>query len=1019
MMSCETRIRLKPENQYSGLYHGKTAVFPVSMNNLFFLEDAALWYMEFSYLGSSAVSQYFGVLDFDIERPEGISDADYFMKKTDVLSIIIQCLDERQFTFYQIYDSGNKGYHVYVYDVQRCLLVPEDDTLDRNIWIRYQLKAIYGEELFNLLDISNHYIGKGIRPYMCPHPSTGRMPALVFQTEGCPLSFWEWFIESLYLGFLPQKSGCPLQTLLASTDSLHSSTGSGMSIVDDNIVAGANVGSLMDALKAAYPEGAKIVLVKEELVSVKDCNRCLVSDRDHKFPKNYAILYTHHAAVMCHSAKCKGKIKNVTLASRPLTDLAELIPNQQRRRVIGPEVPYILKEDIGWSLEGNGFGAVFAPMGSGKTKALEDWIADQGPNFTYLLVVVRITQASYFSNRYADLVDYQKKAGSLHGVKRLVCCINSLERLLDEEGRLPHYDLLILDEIESVVAGLVSKILSAGRSEQCTIWNIMGTLIKSCARTLVMDGIPTYRTIDYFKNLGIFDQFSVVEHHRQPDFRTYKCHCHEASFLEEMHEDLRNGKNIVLVTNTKEIQTYIYSKIDDTYSKLMINADSEKKVKNTSRKPNEKWNVRFLAYNTAVGAGASFDQDHFHLMYAVVSPYSCIPQDFYQLICRIRKLKEKKVVVMIMSHGSEDLPIPTREELKLCKLKNIKNFHWFQTSFRPSLRVLELNPTENVRLDICELDYKLIRTLSAARLLKLKHEDDFFLNTLVDFEHQKLRLRDHGEYCSTLFEMIRRNGGVVIEFKEGQLETLRVSSRTIKTEARKLSEEMAIIPNGKNRFWQPPDGFNPALAKIWNKLVDFNDLTTQYRWMALRSKLTKSPQDVYERELMDINSKKKALSNTMIFSGTIVDAMLQLKTVCGFDIDPVLGKFSGRVSILSFYLHKKRIFDAISDCYAQIYNATQIKHEVIHPAASDSDSRINYIIWKNLKKLFAAFGINCNYYAGGNKRITVNRRRMTTGEFEFCQTTQNVRMALAKLEFDTGERNHDAINYYLNKLNSN
>ncbi len=103
----------------------------------------------------------------------------------------------------------------------------------------------------------------------------------------------------------------------------------------------------------------------------------------------------------------------------------------------------------------------------------------------------------------------------------------------------------------------------------------------------------------------------------------------------------------------------------------------------------------------------------------------------------------------------------------------------------------------------------------------------------------------------------------------------------------------------------------------------------------------------------------------------------------------------------------------------QIYNATQIKHEVIHPAASDSDSRINYIIWKNLKKLFAAFGINCNYYAGGNKRITVNRRRMTTGEFEFCQTTQNVRMALAKLEFDTGERNHDAINYYLNKLNSN
>lgn len=971
--------------------------------------------MEFCFANSPTISQYFGVLDFDLTRPPDISDMEFAIKKTELLSVLIRLLDAQRLTTYQIFDSGNKGFHVYIYDLQRCWLVPDSDLPDRNTWIRFNLKQIIGDELYELVDLSNHYLGKGIRPYLCAHPDTGKMPSLVHQVGDCPSSFWEWFIEALYLGVLPTLTGCPADSLTSSTDSLRSSTNS---VHTEPIRATEDV-PLVEALVAAYPAGARAHVVRDELVTIKDTNRCIVSDIDHKFPKNYAVLYTHHATVSCHSSKCKSKTKNIVLPTVPLTNLGELVPATQRRRIIGPEVPYILKDDISWSLQGEGYGAIFAPMGSGKTKALEDWIEDQGPNFTYLLVVVRITQASYFSHRYKDLVDYQKRPGSLYAVPRLVCCLNSLERLLDSEGRLPHYDLLILDEIESVVAGLVSKIMSSGRSEQCTIWNIMGTLIKSSARTLIMDGIPTHHSVDYFTGLGLFDKFSVVEHHRQPDFRMYKCHCHEASFLEEIHEDLRNDKNIVLVTNTKEIQTYIHSKVDPEYSKLMINADSERKVKSTSKNPNEKWNVRFLAYNTAVGAGASFDVDHFHVMYAVVSPYSCIPQDFYQLICRIRKLKEKKVVMLVMSHGDDDIPVPSKETLKMHKMQNIKNFHGYQSGFRPSLRVLELNPAENIKLDICELDYKLIRTLSAQRLLKLKHEDDLFLNILVDFEHEKLRLRSHSHYCDTLFTMIRRNGGIVMEIREDQMDTLRSSSRIIKADARKLSDEMAIVPNERNKFWQPPPDFDPAIAKVWNKLVNFNDANTQFRWMSLRSKLVKETQEVYEKELTDVNKNNRALSNVLLFSGNILESLATLRSVCGFEIDTTLGRFSGRVSILTFYVHKKRILDAIQNIYGQIYNATQVRMEIINPDPMDSDSRTNFILWKNIKAMFRAFGINCIYHAGGNRRITVNRRRMTTGEFEFCQTTQDIRMALAKLEFDTGERNHDAINYLINKKKSN
>jgi hypothetical protein len=742
----------------------------------------------------------------------------------------------------------------------------------------------------------------------------------------------------------------------------------------------------------------------------------VISGADHKFSKNYAIVHSHHAVIQCHSGKCKQKTKYIGKPMNSLTDVRDKLPEGARTTVLGPEVPFILQDHIEWSLSHTGYGAIFAPMGSGKTKALEDWIDKQPENFTYLLVVVRKTQASYFSHRYKRLVDYQYQKNSLFGIPRLVCCVNSLERLLAEDGSLPRFDLLILDEIESIISALISKILSAGKTGQLSVWNIFGTLVKSCPRTLIMDGIPTQHVFDYFQRMGIVKDFSYVLHLRRPDFRIYKCYCSETDFCDEIDADLQNGKNVVLVTNTKEIQTLIYSKINEQ-SKLLINADSEKAIKDTANKPNESWNVRFLAYNTAVGAGASFDLDHFHVMYAVISPNSCIPQDFYQLICRIRKLKESKVALLIMDTGDIPSLVPSKEDLKLAKLRNIKLFHNLQTNYRPSLTILQITPTENVDLEICELDYKMLRILSGHSFLKLKFEDSFFLNTLVDYEHEKLLLRDHMNYCNALFEMIRRNGGIVIEIKESQQEMLKTSTRGIKNNARQLTDELA--PTTKTVFWTPTPSFDKTLAKRWNKLVSFNDATTQFRWIALRNKLIASTQEIYEKEFMDINKNNRAISNRMLFSDAIIGGFRSLAEKCPFTICPVTGKLHGRVAIMYFHRDKTAILEAISSIYEQVYNSTQIRYVVMNPAASDSISKVNIVIWKNLKKMFSLFGLNTNYFAGGNKRVNINNVRVTTGEFEFCEETQNIRMALAKIEFDTGERNPDAVNYYINKMNSN
>lgn len=1007
----KTRIRARPENDYAALYHGSVYLYPVSMQYIHILEDAALWYMEFSM--GVGFSQYFGVLDFDISRETGSTDQEYQQKKEATLEIIDALLSPK-FKYYQVYDSGNKGYHVYVYDMRNCWLEPPADlSVGRMLWIRAQLRNIYGDELYDLLDISNHCIGKGIRPYTCVHPKTGVRPLLLKQTPGCPPVFWEWFIDNIYIGILPTI--VEYRTVTPILDLSNASIDSTASLTPEIVHTRDN--ELDSAISAVYLGECLLEHKERNLYLVRNTNYCCFLKATHKSQKNYIYKYPHHAYIACHSGKCRGASKYVSAKSNPLTDTEPLLPGHPHKKILGPDVPYILKEDIEWSLSRVGFGAIFAPMGSGKTKALEDWIDLQPPSFSYLLIVVRKTQASYFSHRYRDLTDYQTTRNSLYEVPRLVCCINSLERLLAPDGSLPHYDMLILDEIESIIAALVSKILSSGRTEQCSIWNIFGTLIKSAERTLIMDGIPTYHSINYFKSIGIMEHFSIVEHHRQPDFRVYKCFCHQQDFIDQMKSDLDNNKNVVLVSNTKEIQTLIYSKIDCD-SKLMINADSEKKIKNTSKKPNEKWDVRFLAYNTAVGAGASFDLDHFHIMYAVVSPNSCIPQDFYQLICRIRKLKESKVSLLVMDNDDATGPVPTRDELKFAKVKNIKNFHQLQSNYRSQLTILQTNPTEHIRLDICELDYKLLRVFSAQRFLKLKHEDNLFLDTLVEFEHEKLCLRNNIEYCKNLFTMIRRNGGIVTEIRENQQDILKSSSRMMKGDARKLSDEMAVTTT-KNTFWDPDPGFDPVLAKVWNKLVNFNDMNTQYRWMALRRRLIIERPEVYQQEFTTVNDKNRALSNIMLFSVSVLESIDVLSTICPFTVNRTTGKITGRASIIHLHEHSGRIASAITSIYEQLFHETQVRHVFMAADPDSTPSKINLTLCKNIRKMFKLFGINTTYHSGRGARVSVRGNRMITSEYEFCEETQNIRMAMANLEYDTGDRSGDAINYYLNKGNSN
>lgn len=1001
-----TIVREPPTFEGGELYHGAIKYYPLGNQTLLALEDCALWYMEFLDATQNK-SFYLGVLDIDIARPP---DVDYEQLKLDTLKTI-DALVKSKFSDYQIFDSGNKGYHVYVFS-ERLWRAPTDPKTDHKIWISGQLKELFGDELFNMIDLSTHFIGKGIRPYTTPHPKTKRLPQLVISTVPADLCFWYWFVNDVIANAMIPVTATSSQQPVEAVPSPMPLRLSGVIQTIDREAVG---GTIIEKLNRLY-SGGDVQVKDGNLYLIKQTKWCCFVKADHKVQKNYIRLIGEHALIMCHSGKCANQKLYISKDYMPLTDFGNLLTKHcapehvpVNRRILSKTQEYISKEDIDWCLDDKGFGAVFAPMGSGKTQALESWLKEKPETYRCMLVIVRKNQSTYFAHRYGDFVDYQKKTGSLHGVTRLVICINSLMRLL-LDGNLPRFDLLILDEIESIIEAAVSKILSSGRSEQTNIWNILALLCKSCDKTLIMDGIPTEHTISYFSGLGLMKEFRVIEHHRQPDFRVYKCHCDQTEFIKSINDDLAIGKNIVLVTNTKEVQTMIYNEVT-VEPKLMINADSPKKIKNTSKKPNEKWNVRFLAYNNAVGAGQSFDLSHFHCMYAVVSPISCYPQSFYQLICRIRKLKESNVHLLVIHNEAGHAP--SKEELKIAKLKNIVHFHSQQIKFTPRLSLFNTSNAENVRLDICETDYKIVRTLAVQQHLKLKHEDDFFINMLVDYEHEKLALRDSGVYCEVFFDMIHRNGGVVLPLREDQQNKLRASTQQMKLDARKLAMDAGV--NANHPFWSS-DKVPPHVAKVWNELVDLGDLNKHYRWLTLRNRIIDDESKVYEREFDSINQRGRALSNCMLYGHGVLQAFTRLATECGFQIDKKRGMFTGTCSILNFFEKEASITKACQTIFDQLYNETGTRITLSEPKKNTYSAR-NLAIWQNLKKLFSKFGIRLDYNAGRGSRKMVRGQRLVASTFTFCELTQHIRMAISDIEYDTGDKASNGVEYFMQKSN--
>lgn len=334
------------------------------------------------------------------------------------------------------------------------------------------------------------------------------------------------------------------------------------------------------------------------------------------------------------------------------------------------ECPVVL-EDVSV----NSVTLVRAPMGSGKTTALIDWLKSFKDDLGSVIIIsCRKSFTSELFRRvseeqlerfvtYNDVSSY--KIDPIEGF-RLFIQIESLHRLTNY-----NYDVVVLDEIMSILSQFFSPTMRRISEVDCAFVK----LLTNSKTIIAMDASISKDLVDYFFSIIPTKQLNVVYNQYVTDgFSKRRCcfmpslglntalslltdnaFClipgsEMVSFCARLIKSISEQKNICVFSATVSFSETVQLICHKVRAKcLLINSNCSDKINLQS------WTqYQVLIYTTAVTVGISFDADYFDEMFVYVKPMQKGPDmmSVYQSMGRIRKLSTNMIYIYLDSTGA-------------------------------------------------------------------------------------------------------------------------------------------------------------------------------------------------------------------------------------------------------------------------------------------------------------------------------------------------------------------------------
>ena len=232
---------------------------------------------------------------------------------------------------------------------------------------------------------------------------------------------------------------------------------------------------------------------------------------------------------------------------------------------------------------------------------------------------------------------------------------------VDDFDEVPSYDLVILDEVESILNHFRSSTII----DKEGTFELMRSIIYNSKKVLALDGDFHNRSFCYLKSFG---EITVLENQVKKNKRHFIFTNNRNDFDIQIDNDLQSKKNVVIVSMSSKIATHFADKYKSKYKTVLHCAKSDDADKERLKKVNEFWiEYQVVIYSPSVESGCNFDKEHFDKIYVVLSSKSTSPRGLMQMCSRVRKIKDTNIVVYLNN-------LPFKEKVNLYTYDEIKEY---------------------------------------------------------------------------------------------------------------------------------------------------------------------------------------------------------------------------------------------------------------------------------------------------------------------------------------------------------
>jgi len=274
---------------------------------------------------------------------------------------------------------------------------------------------------------------------------------------------------------------------------------------------------------------------------------------------------------------------------------------------------------------------IHAGMGTGKSFQTKKLIAEGGYH-RVLVIAPRITFAEFITGELADLgfVCYRHTQAHTINHDKIVCSIESLHRISG------HFDLVICDEIETILKSITSKTNSEHFAVTNTKW--YDIITDPWTKVIGGDAFLTQRTIDYFHSLP--GEVHLMTHKSTYPPKTMLRYENVLDFVEKFKQLVSDGKKIYLVCHSKKQILKIFEPWlkEKNISHLIYHRDVSNPRKKTLQNAEEEWTkVQVVITSPTISIGIDQHSQYFDHRMLYTCSMSATPRDTVQALWRVRQ----------------------------------------------------------------------------------------------------------------------------------------------------------------------------------------------------------------------------------------------------------------------------------------------------------------------------------------------------------------------------------------------